>query len=45
LLIREKNVDGFLPKSVGAYMNATEDLASEAEAGTLMRLVANSQHQ
>ena len=31
-LIREKNVDGFLPRSVGAYMNAAEGLASEAEA-------------
>jgi hypothetical protein len=31
-LIREKNVDGFLPRSVGEYMNAAEDLASEAEA-------------
>jgi hypothetical protein len=31
-LIRTKNVDGFIPKSVGAYMNATEGLASEAEA-------------
>jgi hypothetical protein len=27
-LIREKNVDGFLPRSVGEYMNAAEDLAS-----------------
>ena len=31
-LIREKNVDGFLPRSVGAYMNAAEGVASEAEA-------------
>ena len=31
-LIREKNVDGFLPRSVGAYMNAAEGLATEAEA-------------
>ena len=31
-LIHEKNVEGFLPKSVGAYMNAAESLASEAEA-------------
>ena len=31
-LIREKNVNGFLPRSVGAYMNAAEGLASEAEA-------------
>ena len=32
-LIREKNVDGFLPRSVGEYMNAAaEDLALEAEA-------------
>ena len=31
-LIREKNVDGFLPRSVGEYMNAAEDLASKAEA-------------
>ena len=31
-LIREKHVDGFLPKSVGGYMNAAEGLASEAEA-------------
>ena len=32
-LIRAKNVDGFLPRSVGAYMNAAEGgLASEAEA-------------
>jgi hypothetical protein len=31
-LIREKNVDGFLPRSVGEYMNAAEDLAAEAEA-------------
>ncbi len=31
-LIREKNVDGFLLRSVGAYMNATEGLASKAEA-------------
>ena len=31
-LIREKHVDGHLPRSVGEYMNAAEDLASEAEA-------------
>jgi hypothetical protein len=31
-LIREKNVDGCLPRSVGEYMNAAEDLAAEAEA-------------
>ena len=31
-LIREKNVDGFLPRSVGAYMNAAEGLVSEADA-------------
>jgi hypothetical protein len=31
-LIREKNVDGYLPRSVGEYMNAAEDLAAEAEA-------------
>ena len=31
-LIREKNVDGFLPKIVGAYMNTAESLASVAEA-------------
>ena len=32
-LIREKDVNGFLPRrSVGAYMNAAEGLASEAEA-------------
>ena len=31
-LIPEKNVDGFPPRSVGEYMNAAEDLASEAEA-------------
>ena len=31
-LIREKNVDGFLPRSFGEYMNAAEDLASEPEA-------------
>jgi hypothetical protein len=30
-LIREKNVDGHLPRSVGEYMNAAEDLAAEAE--------------
>ena len=30
-LIREKHVDGFLPRSVGEYMNAAEGLASEAE--------------
>ncbi len=47
-LICEKNVDCFLPKSVGAYMNAAEGLASEAEAAlrkranTLTRLVAIS---
>ena len=43
-LIREKNVDGFLPRSVGEYMNAAEDLAAEAEAalrGTPTRLVVN----
>ena len=31
-LIRENHVDGFLPRSVGEYMNAAEDLALEAEA-------------
>ena len=31
-LIREKHVDGFLPRSVGEFMNAAEELASEAEA-------------
>jgi hypothetical protein len=31
-LIREKHVDGFQPRSVGEFMNAAEDLASEAEA-------------
>ncbi len=31
-LIHEKNIDGFLPRSVGEYMNAAEDLAAEAEA-------------
>ena len=31
-LIREKHVDGYLPRSVGEYMNAAEDLAAEAEA-------------
>ena len=31
-LIREKDVNGFLPRIVGAYMNAAEGLASEAEA-------------
>jgi hypothetical protein len=31
-LIHEKNVEGFLLKSVGAYINATESLVSEAEA-------------
>jgi hypothetical protein len=31
-LIREKDVDGFLPRSVGACMNAAEDLASKTEA-------------
>jgi hypothetical protein len=31
-LICEKNDEGFLPKSVGVYMNAAEGLASEAEA-------------
>jgi hypothetical protein len=31
-LIFEKNVDGFPPRSVGEYMNAAEDLASEAGA-------------
>ena len=30
-LIREKNVEGFLPKSISAYMNAAKGLASEAE--------------
>ena len=30
-LIREKNVDGFLPRIFGEYMNAAEDLASEPE--------------
>ena len=28
----EKNVDGFLPRSVGEYMNAAEDLTAEVEA-------------
>ncbi len=32
LILREKNVDGYLPRSVGEYMNAAEDLAAEAEA-------------
>ena len=36
-LIREKNVDGFLPRSVGKYMNAAEDLAAEAEAEAALR--------
>ncbi len=31
-LIRENHVDGYLPRSVGEYMNAAEDLAAEAEA-------------
>ncbi len=31
-LIREKHVNGHLPRSVGDYMNAAEDLAAEAEA-------------
>jgi hypothetical protein len=31
-MIREKHVDGYLLRSVGAYMNAAEDLAAEAEA-------------
>ena len=31
-LIRETNIDGFLPRSIGAYMNAADGLASEAEA-------------
>jgi hypothetical protein len=31
-LIRAKNIDGSLPRSVGEYMNAAEDLAAEAEA-------------
>jgi len=31
-LIREKHVDGYLPRSIGEYMNAAEDLAAEAEA-------------
>jgi hypothetical protein len=31
-LIREKHVDGFLPRSVGEFMIAAEELASEAEA-------------
>jgi hypothetical protein len=31
-LIREMDVNGFLPRTVGAYMNAAEGLASEAEA-------------
>ena len=31
-LICEKNVDGFLPRSVGEYINAAKCLASEAEA-------------
>ena len=30
-LIREKNVDGYLPRSVGEYMNAAEELAAEAD--------------
>jgi hypothetical protein len=30
-LFREKNVDGHLPRSVGEYMNAAEDLDAEAE--------------
>ena len=43
-LIRKNNVDGF----VGKYMNAAEDLASEAEAAhanILMRLGANLRQQ
>jgi hypothetical protein len=36
-LIREKNVDGYLPRSVGEYMNAAEDLAVEAEAEAALR--------
>jgi hypothetical protein len=36
-LIRERNVDGFLPRSVGEYMNAAEDLAAEAEAEAALR--------
>ncbi len=31
-MIREKNADGYLPRSVGEYMNAAEELAAEAEA-------------
>ncbi len=31
-LIREKHIDGFLPRSVGEFLNATEELASKAEA-------------
>ena len=31
-LIREKHVDGFLPRSVGEFMNAAEELGAEAEA-------------
>jgi hypothetical protein len=31
-LIREKNENGYLPRSVGEYMNAAEELAAEAEA-------------
>ena len=31
-LIREKHDDGYLPRSVGEFMNAAEELASEAEA-------------
>jgi hypothetical protein len=31
-MIREKNPDGYLPRSVGEYMNAAEELAAEAEA-------------
>jgi hypothetical protein len=47
-LIREKNVDGYLPRSVGEYMNAAEDLAAEAHsekhAGTPTRPVVNRRH-
>jgi hypothetical protein len=31
-LIHEKNVDGFLPRSAGEYINAAKDLAAEADA-------------
>ncbi len=30
--LNKLNVDGFLPRSIGEYMNAAEDLAAEAEA-------------